>query len=110
MHYTPWAHTRFWIILRLVARDHYHNRSQIQYTGDLFVDFLDQLNFVIKIDHHVYRKKYDDIQRLDRILGAVDDTPNRYKASKQVDVLLLFHFLSAEELVEIFEQVAGLSP
>jgi alpha,alpha-trehalase len=50
-----------------------------------------------------YREKYGDIQRLDRILEAEDDTPNRYKASKQADVLMLFYLLSAEELTEIFE-------
>ena len=53
----------------------------------------------------VIKKKYDDIQRLDRILEAEDDTPNRYKASKQADVLMLFYLLSAEELAEIFEQL-----
>ncbi|MFG0284646.1 MAG: glycoside hydrolase family 65 protein [Phycisphaerales bacterium JB039] len=52
-----------------------------------------------------YRKKYGDIQRLDRILEAEDDTPNRYKASKQADVLMLFYLFSAEELASIFEQL-----
>jgi len=58
-----------------------------------------------EFDWEAYRKKYDDIQRLDRILEAEDDTPNRYKASKQADVLMLFYLLSAEELAEIFEQL-----
>jgi alpha,alpha-trehalase len=50
-----------------------------------------------------YRKKYGDIQRLDRILEAEGDTPNRYKVSKQADVLMLFYLFSSEELKEIFE-------
>ena len=58
-----------------------------------------------EFDWEGYQKKYDDIQRLDRILEAEDDTPNRYKASKQADVLMLFYLLSAEELAEIFEQL-----
>jgi alpha,alpha-trehalase len=58
-----------------------------------------------EFDWKGYQKKYDDIQRLDRILEAEDDTPNRYKASKQADVLMLFYLLSAEELAEIFEQL-----
>jgi len=52
-----------------------------------------------------YRRKYGDIQRLDRILEAEGDTPNRYKVSKQADVLMLFYLLSADELREIFERL-----
>ncbi len=55
-----------------------------------------------EFDWDGYREKYDDIQRLDRILEAEDDTPNRYKVSKQADVLMLFYLLSAEELRGLF--------
>lgn len=55
-----------------------------------------------EFDWEGYRQKYGDIQRLDRILEAEDDTPNRYKASKQADVLMLFYLFSCEELREIF--------
>lgn len=48
-----------------------------------------------------YRDKYGNIQRLDRILDAEGDTPNRYKVSKQADVLMLFFLLSTEQLAEI---------
>jgi alpha,alpha-trehalase len=58
-----------------------------------------------EFDWESYRKKYDDIQRLDRVLEAEDDTPNNYKASKQADVLMLFYLFSAEELNEIFENL-----
>ncbi len=50
-----------------------------------------------------YERRYGDIQRLDRILKAEDDTPNRYKVAKQADVLMLFYLLSADELHQIFE-------
>jgi len=55
-----------------------------------------------EFDWEAYAEKYEDIQRLDRILEAEGDTPNRYKASKQADVLMLFYLLSAEELRAIF--------
>jgi alpha,alpha-trehalase len=58
-----------------------------------------------EFDWEAYRKKYGNIQRLDRILEAENDTPNRYKASKQADVLMLFYLLSAEELEEIFKDL-----
>ncbi|MCX2838342.1 glycoside hydrolase family 65 protein [Salinimicrobium sp. MT39] len=50
-----------------------------------------------------YRKKYNDIHRLDRILDAEGDSVNRYKASKQADVLMLFYLFSSEQLVLLFK-------
>jgi len=58
-----------------------------------------------EFDWEGYRKKYGDIHRLDRILEAEEDTPNRYKLSKQADVLMLFYLLSADELREIFHRL-----
>ncbi|MBW1987469.1 MAG: glycoside hydrolase family 65 protein [Deltaproteobacteria bacterium] len=58
-----------------------------------------------EFDWDGYRKKYGDIQRLDRILEAEGDTPNRYKVSKQADVLMLFYLFSSEQLRELFEQL-----
>jgi alpha,alpha-trehalase len=58
-----------------------------------------------EFDWEGYRRKYDDIQRLDRILEAEGNTPNRYKASKQADVLMLFYLFSSDELREIFEEL-----
>ena len=55
-----------------------------------------------EFDWDAYREKYGDIQRLDRILEAESDSPDRYKASKQADVLMLFYLFSCEELCEIF--------
>ncbi|MDX1386180.1 MAG: glycosyl hydrolase family 65 protein [bacterium] len=48
-----------------------------------------------------YRKKYGDIQRLDRILEAEGLSPNDFKVSKQADVLMLFYLFSTEELEEL---------
>lgn len=58
-----------------------------------------------EFDWEGYRKKYGDIHRLDRILEAEGDTPNRYKVSKQADVLMLFYLFSSEELKELFEKL-----
>ncbi|RRO14103.1 glycoside hydrolase family 65 protein [Saccharopolyspora rhizosphaerae] len=54
-----------------------------------------------ELDWDAYRRRYGDIQRLDRILEAEGDDPNRYQVSKQADVLMLFYLLSAEELDEV---------
>ena len=58
-----------------------------------------------EFDWEGYRKKYDDIQRLDRILESENDTPNRYKVSKQADVLMLFYLFSPEQLSQLFQQL-----
>ena len=58
-----------------------------------------------EFDWERYRKKYGNIQRLDRILEAEGDTPNRYKVSKQADVLMLFYLFSSEELRQLFKRL-----
>ncbi|WBO68607.1 glycosyl hydrolase family 65 protein [Streptomyces camelliae] len=50
-----------------------------------------------ELDWDAYRKRYGTIRRLDRILEAEDDTVNRYKASKQADVLMLGYLFSPAE-------------
>ncbi|WP_304451114.1 glycoside hydrolase family 65 protein [Nocardiopsis sp. YSL2] len=54
-----------------------------------------------ELDWDRYRAAYGDIRRLDRILEAEGDTCNRYKASKQADVLMLFFVLAEQEVVDL---------
>lgn len=58
-----------------------------------------------EFDWERYRARYGDIHRLDRILEAEGDSPNRYKLSKQADVLMLFYLFSREELRQLFERL-----
>ncbi|MEW2284130.1 glycosyl hydrolase family 65 protein [Streptomyces sp. NPDC047841] len=58
-----------------------------------------------ELDWAGYRGRYDDIRRLDRILEAEGDTVNRYKASKQADVLMLGYLFSPPELRSLFQQL-----
>ncbi|MFP4090212.1 MAG: glycoside hydrolase family 65 protein [Cyclobacteriaceae bacterium] len=55
-----------------------------------------------EFDWESMKKKYGDISRLDRVLEKEGDTPNRYKAGKQADVLMLFYLFSESELADIF--------
>ena len=55
-----------------------------------------------ELDWEGYRARYGNIQRLDLILEGENDSANRYKLSKQPDVLMLFYLFSAEELRELF--------
>ncbi|MGZ8212131.1 MAG: HAD-IA family hydrolase, partial [Burkholderiales bacterium] len=54
-----------------------------------------------ELDWEHYRARYGNIQRLDLILEAENDSANRYKLSKQADVLMLFYVFSADELREL---------
>jgi len=74
----------------------------------MFVPFHDGLisqfegyDKLAEIDWGAYRARYGDIHRMDRILEAEGDSPNRYRLSKQADVLMLFYLLSADELTEL---------
>jgi len=58
-----------------------------------------------EFDWEGYRRKYGDIHRLDRILEAEGDTVNRFQASKQADVLMLFYVFCAGELRELFDHL-----
>jgi trehalose/maltose hydrolase-like predicted phosphorylase len=51
-----------------------------------------------EFDWEGYREKYGNIQRLDRVLEAEGDSTDRYKVSKQADVLMLLYLLSRHEL------------
>jgi trehalose/maltose hydrolase-like predicted phosphorylase/beta-phosphoglucomutase-like phosphatase (HAD superfamily) len=51
-----------------------------------------------EFDWEGYRARYGNIQRLDRVLEAEGDSPNRYRLSKQADVLMLLYLLSRPEL------------
>jgi len=58
-----------------------------------------------EFDWEGYRKKYGNIERLDRILEAEGDNVNRYKASKQADVLMLFYLLPLQTLEYLFRRL-----
>ncbi len=78
----------------------------------MFVPFHDQVisqfegyGDLAELDWEGYRRRHGDVQRLDRLLEAEGDDVNRYRASKQADVLMLFYLLSADELRELFERL-----
>ncbi|WP_406403226.1 glycoside hydrolase family 65 protein [Streptomyces uncialis] len=58
-----------------------------------------------ELDWSAYRARYGDIRRLDRILEAEGDTVNRYRASKQADVLMLGYLFPLSELRRIFARL-----
>lgn len=65
-------------------------------------DGYDQLK---EFDWEKYKAQYGEAMRLDRILESEGDNVNKYKASKQADVLMLFYLFSSEELLDIFQHL-----
>ena len=58
-----------------------------------------------ELDWERYRAEHDNIQRLDRILKAEDDDPDRYQLTKQADAVMLFFLFPPDELRRLFEQL-----
>ncbi len=85
-----------------VWRDMSH-RMFVPFHDDGIISQFEGYNDLREFDWDGYREKYGNIQRLDRILRAEGDDPNRYKLSKQADVVMLFYLFTHDELREIIE-------
>ncbi len=85
--------------------DEMSRKLRVVFHGDGIISQFEGYSELKEFDWEHYKKKYGDIQRLDRILEAEGDSPNNYKLSKQADVLMLFYLFSAEELHELFEHL-----
>jgi len=77
-------------------------RMRVPFLEDGIIAQFQDYDRLEELDWDAYRARYGDIQRLDRILEAEGDTVNRYKASKQPDVLMLFYLFSSGELRDLF--------
>ncbi len=58
-----------------------------------------------ELDWDGYRENYKNIQRLDRILKAEGDTPDRFKLAKQADTLMLWYLFDEEALASLFDRL-----
>ena len=58
-----------------------------------------------ELDWERYRQKYDNIRRMDRILKAENDSPNRYKVSKQADMLMTFYLMAPGQVKQMLERM-----
>ena len=85
--------------------DEISRKMFVPFNDDGIISQFEGYNELIEFDWDSYRKKYGNIQRLDLILEAENDSPNNYKLSKQADVLMLFYVFSADELDEIFSRL-----
>ena len=85
--------------------EHISRRMFVPFHSGGIISQFEGYDDLTELDWEDYHARYGDISRLDRILEAENDSPNRYKASKQADVLMLFYLLSADELAGLFRHL-----
>lgn len=85
--------------------DHVTRRMFVPF-HDSFISQFEGYEQLAELDWDAYRMRYGNIQRLDRILESENDHVNRYKASKQADVLMLLYLLSSDELRELLDRLS----
>ncbi|MEV0241501.1 glycosyl hydrolase family 65 protein [Streptomyces sp. NPDC050674] len=84
--------------------DHVSRTLHVPFHAGVVSQF-DGYGELAELDWDAYRERYGDIRRLDRILEAEGDSVNRYKASKQADVLMLGYLFSPSELGRLFHRL-----
>ena len=77
-------------------------RMFVPFHGDGIISQFEGYEELQELDWDAYRAKYGNIQRLDRILRAEGDDPDRYKVAKQADTVMLFFLFSHDELRRLF--------
>ncbi|WP_418319201.1 beta-phosphoglucomutase family hydrolase [Piscinibacter sakaiensis] len=80
-------------------------RMFVPFHDDGIISQFEGYEKLLEFDWQAYRNRHGNIQRLDLILEQEHDSANRYKLSKQADVLMLFYLFSAEELHQLFERL-----
>lgn len=80
-------------------------KLRVPFFDDGIIRQFDGYENLAEFNWAAYEAKYRRIERLDFILESENDTPNRYKLSKQADVLMLFYLFSSEELQLLLEQL-----
>jgi len=77
------------------------HRMNVVMTEDGILSQFDGYFGLEELDWEEYRHKYDTIRRMDRILKAEGDSPDRYKVAKQADALMMFYLLAPGQVQHI---------
>jgi trehalose/maltose hydrolase-like predicted phosphorylase len=81
----------------------------LPFHGDGIISQFEGYAELEELDWDAYREKYGNVQRLDRILRAEGDDPDRYQLAKQADTVMLFFLFPEQELCRLFERKAASS-
>ncbi|QGG96943.1 HAD-IA family hydrolase [Actinomarinicola tropica] len=81
------------------AWDRLSRRLAVCFHDEGIISQFDGYDRLRELDWEHYRTTYGNIGRLDLILEAEGDSPNRYKLAKQADVLMLLYLLDPDPLL-----------
>ncbi len=84
-------------------------RLRVPLSGDGVVEQFAGFFELLELDWEGYRARYGSVARLDRLLKAEGDSPDRYQAIKQADALMPFYLLPPAELDRVLGRL-GLPP
>ncbi|HEY6424174.1 MAG TPA: glycosyl hydrolase family 65 protein [Pseudonocardiaceae bacterium] len=73
--------------------------------GDAIISQFEGYADLEELDWERYRAEHPNIGRLDRILKAEGQDPDRYQLAKQADTVMLFFLFSDDELRELFARL-----
>jgi trehalose/maltose hydrolase-like predicted phosphorylase len=85
--------------------DDISRRMFVPFHGEGIISQFEGYERLGELDWGAYRARYGNIQRLELILEAENDSASRYKLSKQADVLMLFYLFSADELAALMQRL-----
>ncbi len=85
--------------------DEMSRKMFVPFHGDGIISQFEGYEKLAELDWDAYRAKYGRIQRLDRILRAEGDDPDRYRLAKQADTVMLFYLFSEDQLRHLFERL-----
>jgi trehalose/maltose hydrolase-like predicted phosphorylase len=85
--------------------DEMSRKMFVPFHGDGIISQFEGYADLEELDWDRYRAEHPNIQRLDRILKAEDDDPDRYQLTKQADAVMLFFLFSGDELRQLFERL-----
>lgn len=72
---------------------------------DGIISQFDGYGDLLELDWQRYRRTYGNIERLDLILESERDSTNRYRLSKQADVLMLLYLLGPAEVIHVLSDL-----
>jgi beta-phosphoglucomutase family hydrolase len=72
-------------------------KLKLEISGEGIIAQFDGFFDLAELDWEKYRSSHSDTARMDRILKAKEDSPDRYQVLKQADTLMVFYLLTKEE-------------
>ncbi|WP_239154900.1 trehalose-phosphatase [Amycolatopsis sp. FDAARGOS 1241] len=89
----------------LHAWDEMSRKMYVPFHPDGIISQFEGYLDLAELDWEHYRAEHTNIQRLDRILKAEGEDPDRFKLAKQADVVMLFFLFSDDELRTLFRRL-----